>query len=314
MSKVKFGEGANTGMQTNVWGPAGWVFLHCIVQNYPWNPTLKQKTQYKKFLSAIACVLPCKYCRDSFAQYVSEKDSRLDDKSLKNRKTLTLWLYKIHNKVNRKLNVPQSHWPSFEAVWRRYESYRAKCAKTVENEKKRGCITPYSGRKKKCVIKIISANQTKASAFGIRPRFIKTAIKKTVKLPVTVIRKTVNTPRIMKIKHDIRVMDKIIKRSSKNIQTRVDSLRQTKRKLELIEHAIKHARPEPFAKLVETRGRMRRFIKNESTKIGKLKKIRTDVVIKKKAAQRRIKYIKNPSLRKKKTPTRKKKPVKRKSS
>ena len=237
----------------------------------------------------------------------------MNDKALENRKTLSKWLYDVHNKVNKKLGVPKSHSPSFEAVWTRYESYRASCTKTIENEKKKGCITPYSGGKKKCVLKVIPAEQTKASAFGIRPKFVKTAIKKTVKLPITIIRKTVSTPRVMKIKHDIRVMDKIIKRSSKNINTRIDSLQKTKRKLDLIEHAIKHARPEPLAKLVETRGRMRRFINKESTKIGKLKKIRTDIVMKKRSAQRRIKYIKDPSLRKKRIPDSKKKPVKRKT-
>ena len=29
---------AVNGMQTRVWGPAGWLFLHCIAQNYPMDP------------------------------------------------------------------------------------------------------------------------------------------------------------------------------------------------------------------------------------------------------------------------------------
>ena len=296
-------------MQTKVWGPAGWVFLHSIVQNYPWTPTPQQKKYYRRFLLDVGQVLPCRYCRESYQRFASD----MNDKALENRKTLSKWLYDVHNKVNKKLGVPKSHWPSFEAVWTRYESYRASCTKTIENEKKKGCITPYSGGKKKCVIKVIPAEQTKASAFGIRPRFVKTAIKKTVKLPITIIRKTVNTPRVMKIKHDIRVMDKIIKRSSKNINTRIDSLQKTKRKLDLIEHAIKNARPEVKSDLVQTRGRMMRFIKAESTKIGRLKKIRSDIVVKKRSAQRKIKYIKNPSLRKKGTPERRR-PVRRKST
>ena len=34
---------SKNGMQTRVWGPAGWVFLHCIAQNYPQSPTPEQK-------------------------------------------------------------------------------------------------------------------------------------------------------------------------------------------------------------------------------------------------------------------------------
>ena len=56
---------AVNGMQTRVWGPAGWLFLHCIAQNYPmdpkkcWGKNMRQrKTEFKMFFKLVGDVLP----------------------------------------------------------------------------------------------------------------------------------------------------------------------------------------------------------------------------------------------------------------
>ena len=49
--------GDDTGMQTRVWGPAGWLFLHSIAQNYPWKPTDIQKNNYLMFFKNIGNIL-----------------------------------------------------------------------------------------------------------------------------------------------------------------------------------------------------------------------------------------------------------------
>ena len=59
-------------MMTNVWGPPGWVFLHCITIGYPIkiDPKNKEHISRKKhtmnFFNSLGHVLPCKYCRESY--------------------------------------------------------------------------------------------------------------------------------------------------------------------------------------------------------------------------------------------------------
>ena len=38
------------GMLTSVWGPAQWHFLHMMRFNYPVNPTIKDKKNYKDYI------------------------------------------------------------------------------------------------------------------------------------------------------------------------------------------------------------------------------------------------------------------------
>lgn len=54
------------GMLTTVWGPAMWHFLHTMSFNYPNQPTVLQKKQYRDFILSLEHVLPCKYCRINF--------------------------------------------------------------------------------------------------------------------------------------------------------------------------------------------------------------------------------------------------------
>lgn len=144
---------SNSGMMTKIWGPPGWVFLHCVVMGYPSKIDKKDKNhikrmkETKKFFESMAYILPCRYCRESYQQYIKELPIK---KHLKTRKKLAKWLYDIHNKVNKKLDVKEN--PSFKSIYDRYESYRATCTKTVKVEK--GCIHSKHGSPKKCIINI----------------------------------------------------------------------------------------------------------------------------------------------------------------
>ncbi len=150
--------GDDMGMQTKVWGPTGWVFLHCIAQNYPYRPDCQQKQHYLKFFKLVGKVLPCRYCRESYHRFVKEPDTRLKRNVVQNRYTLTKWLYDIHNKVNAKLNAEKQKAgesfeqnPEFEEIWDRYNAIRSKCTKSPEIiEKQVGCVTPADGNQKLC--------------------------------------------------------------------------------------------------------------------------------------------------------------------
>ena len=152
----------DNGMMTKIWGPAGWVFLHSCAMGYPVKidetnaKDKRRKQETKKFFNSVGHVLPCRYCRDSYNKFI--KQSPIDD-HLQSRARLTRWLYRIHNKVNHKLGVPKCDIPTYKEVYDRYESYRAKCKKTTDVERKerkeKGCVVPEDGIRKRCIIKIV---------------------------------------------------------------------------------------------------------------------------------------------------------------
>jgi hypothetical protein len=89
-------------MNTTFWGPDGWQFLHTLTFIYPENPDSNEKLKMKNFMNSICFILPCKYCRLSFNKYMQSLpiDDYLDSRDL-----CIEWLYKIHNKVNKKLRI-----------------------------------------------------------------------------------------------------------------------------------------------------------------------------------------------------------------
>ena len=154
-------KGDNEGMVVGIWGPAGWLFLHSIAQNYPWKPTDEQKESYYNFFKLVGNVLPCRYCRESYQDFIKQPGSELTKYTLKNRKNLVTWLYHIHNKVNKKLGIKNK--PTFREVWNKYESFRSKCHKTVKIKK--GCTDPMNGHRKKCFINIKNVDEN-GNEFG----------------------------------------------------------------------------------------------------------------------------------------------------
>ena len=87
-------------MNTTFWGPSGWEFLHILTFIYPEQPSYTDKVKMQQFMKTISYILPCKYCRISFTKY-STSLPIID--YLDNREKIIEWLYKIHNKVNKKL-------------------------------------------------------------------------------------------------------------------------------------------------------------------------------------------------------------------
>ncbi len=107
-------------MNTKEWGPPMWIALHSITFGYPDRPTEQEKKNYKAFFTGLKDILPCSYCRESYAKFI--KCIPLDD-YLCSKTCLTYWLYLIHNEVNRKLNITS---PSFEQVQDQYEKMRVR--------------------------------------------------------------------------------------------------------------------------------------------------------------------------------------------
>jgi hypothetical protein len=146
------------GMLTSVWGPSLWHSLHAISFNYPTKPNLEQKKNYLDFFKSLKTILPCKYCRINFVNNL--KVVPLNMKTMKNRESLSKWLYNLHEEINKMLGKTSNL--TYENVRERYEMFRSRCLddtqSTTRKSKKiieRGCTTPYYGKKSRCVINIV---------------------------------------------------------------------------------------------------------------------------------------------------------------
>ena len=173
------------GMLTSVWGPSLWHYLHTMSFNYPVKPTNKDKREYKKFMMSFLHVLPCKYCRMNYKKNIISVP--LNDKALKNRKNFSMWMYKLHEHINKMLG--KKSVLKYCDVRERYEHFRSRCTidldsnttqiiqikqknKTHKKNKEKGCVEPLYGKKSKCIIKIVP-NDKKVKTFQIDDKCIK---------------------------------------------------------------------------------------------------------------------------------------------
>lgn len=151
------------GMQSAIFGPAFWMTIHITSFNYPVNPTEEDKQNYATWLLSIGKILPCRYCRENFAQNM--KTAGFSYESMNSRDSFSRFCYNLHDAVNIMLHKTS---PPFEEIRDRYEALRAKCLTEKQKEefsKKKqemGCIRPvHKGQRGKCVISIVPINENK---------------------------------------------------------------------------------------------------------------------------------------------------------
>jgi hypothetical protein len=83
-----------------VWGSSGWVFLHCISNTFPENPSKTEKKQYIDFFISLSNVLPCVLCRNHYKEWLKFHPIQ---KYVKNKELLKNWIFMMHNYVNFRL-------------------------------------------------------------------------------------------------------------------------------------------------------------------------------------------------------------------
>jgi hypothetical protein len=118
-------------MDTRFWGPSGWRLLHSI----SFSPEVDLAAQ-REFFTLLAYVLPCKFCRASYSDYITEfpfpaPASRAEPEDVAH------WLWKIHNCVNAKLRsqgFTNSGSPTFVSVRRVYTDRLAAGCSRIEFE------------------------------------------------------------------------------------------------------------------------------------------------------------------------------------
>ena len=145
-------------MESNIWGPPMWFILHMVSFNYPVNPTEKDKDNYFSFFNSIRHVLPCGKCRTNVVKNMKKRPLRRS--TLKNRESISKWVYELHNDVNKMLCKPYKI--SYKEVRDQYEHFRAQCVpkKKVGNKVvESGCTRPTRKIKKcKCLLRIVPSD------------------------------------------------------------------------------------------------------------------------------------------------------------
>jgi len=81
-------------MDTRFWGPSAWQLFH-LISFRSVNPQV--------LLGMIKDILPCKFCRESTAEFMKELPLEGDPAK---------WLYELHNKVNHKLRTQCKNDPN----------------------------------------------------------------------------------------------------------------------------------------------------------------------------------------------------------
>lgn len=117
-----------TDYDPQLWGPAGWKFLHFITFSYPIQPKQRHITEYGHFFKSLGNVLPCKSCRNHYRSHLekAETDSYGNYTFLKDRRSLSSWLVDVHNSVNGHRNKKKL---DYEAIKYQYETSKNMCNK-----------------------------------------------------------------------------------------------------------------------------------------------------------------------------------------
>ena len=175
---------SSDGMLTYVWGPSMWHTLHTISFNYPIKPDRDTKLKYLEFFRGLRNILPCKYCRINLVKNL--KKVPLTMKTMRDRESLSRWVYKLHEEINAMLGKKSGL--SYDDVRDRYEIFRARCIDDTKGKKKtkknkgkslkpkskkkqieKGCTNPLYGVRSKCVITIVPRD-TRCKSFSIDKR------------------------------------------------------------------------------------------------------------------------------------------------
>lgn len=173
------------GFNVNFWGKILWNFLHTISFNAdPISINSEDREKYNEFLLSLRHVLPCKSCRENYAKNLEELGYNKDI-VLENRRSFSMFIYRLHNQVNKMLGKPCTL--TYDQVRDRYEMFRARCYNETPiipkysidglEQKETGCETPMTGIKSKSIIAIVPIT-TKCDAFKVDPKCIPKKISK----------------------------------------------------------------------------------------------------------------------------------------
>ena len=110
-------ENMSNSMQTYVWGPCLWTYLHVWSMSFPIKPTQSEKLLFAKTLFGIICTMPCNICVENVSINLEKVGfakphtaMRLSkSKFVQSRETFTKFIFDFHNCVSTMLGKDVSH-------------------------------------------------------------------------------------------------------------------------------------------------------------------------------------------------------------
>ena len=118
--------------------------------NYPVEPTVKDKNQYRKFMLSLQHTLPCKHCKKFKENF---KTLPLTDEVMSSRNTFSRYVYTLHETVNHLLGKKSGL--SYCDVRERYEHFETcKIDKPSHVNKKTIKKCNHNIKKKKVVLNL----------------------------------------------------------------------------------------------------------------------------------------------------------------
>ena len=114
-------------LDSTVWGPHFWFFLHTLALSYPHHPNSVTKKKYYELIQNLPLFIPVESMGNDFSKLLDEYPVTA---YLDNRDSFVKWIHFIHNKINEKLEKPKITINEF--YFRYYEEYKPRDLKMKE--------------------------------------------------------------------------------------------------------------------------------------------------------------------------------------
>jgi FAD-linked sulfhydryl oxidase len=106
-------------LDSEIWGPWYWSFLHTATMTYPVHPNAVTKKKYYDFINSIPLFIPIGSMSGEFSRLLEKYPV---SPYLDSREALVRWMHFIHNKMNERLEKPKLTLEEFLTKY--YDSYK----------------------------------------------------------------------------------------------------------------------------------------------------------------------------------------------
>jgi len=114
-------------LDSTIWGPHYWFFLHTIAISYPNFPNNITKKKYYDLIMNLPLFIPIESMSTHFSDLLNVYPVQ---PYLDSRDSFVRWVWFIHNKINEKLEKPTISLTDFYKKY--YNEYKPKTAKWTE--------------------------------------------------------------------------------------------------------------------------------------------------------------------------------------
>jgi len=165
------GTDPTNGMQTSVWGPLAWNYLHTMSFNFPHDFEERSREEQDRierdhvsFFEGMCATLPCGSCRENLKQNLIDINyDQRKEYCFRGRYEFSKLCYDLHTKVNELLKKP--YFGSYKDAAMKYEQYRAtSCSSSINPTTHK--IGDSMSKKKKKKVSFVDLNSLESSHVG----------------------------------------------------------------------------------------------------------------------------------------------------